>query len=102
MTNLIDLQKRICDEREKRGFGNDPIQIAVLLAEEVGEIASEIKRLWSKNYGEFSVDRLKDEISDAFVILVALASQFDVDIEKAVQQKFFDKDANREWKSAVD
>ena len=102
MSNLIDIQKRIADEREKRGFVTDPIKIAVLLSEEVGEIASEIKRLWSRNYDEFSVDRLKEEISDTFVILAALANQFDIDIEEAVQEKFFGKDANRDWKSVVE
>ena len=100
MTSLLDLQKRIADEREKRGFVTDPVKLAVLLSEEVGEIASEIKRLWSKNYDPFCVDRLEAEIADTFVVLVALADQFDIDIEEAVERKFFDKDAQREWKSS--
>ena len=100
MTNLTDLQKRIADERGKRGFVTDPVKLAVLLTEEVGEIASELKRLWSKNYDEFSAGRLKEEIADAFVILTALADQFDIDIEEAIEGKFFDKDAQREWKSS--
>ena len=84
MTNLTDLQKRIADERGKRGFVTDPVKLAVLLSEEIGEIASELKRLWSINYDEFRADRLKEEVADTFVILVALANQFDIDIEEAV------------------
>lgn len=102
MTDLANLQRRIAEERGKRGFVTDPVKLAVLLTEEVGEIASELKRLWSKNYDEFSADRLKEEIADTFVILAALADQFDIDIEAAVEGKFFGKDARREWKSSRD
>ena len=102
MADLTALQGRITEERGKRGFVTDPVKLGVLLTEEVGEIASELKRLWSKNYDEFRADRLQEEIADAFVILAALADQFDIDIEKAVEAKFFGKDAQREWKSAQD
>ena len=100
MTNLTNLQERIARERENRGFVTDPVKLAVLLSEEVGEIASEIKRLWSKNYDQFCANRLEEEIADAFVVLSALANQFDIDLENAIERKFFDKDAQREWKSA--
>ena len=80
----------------------DPVKIHVLLSEEIGEIASEIKRLWSKNYGDFSRDQLKEEIADVFVLLAALATQFDIDIEEAVVEKFFQKDSTKEWKSAIE
>ena len=100
MTNLTDLQRRIAAERGKRGFVTDPVKLAVLLSEEIGEIASELKRLWSINHDEFRADRLKEEVADTFVILVALANQFDIDIEEAVEGKFFGKDAQREWKSS--
>ncbi len=101
MSRLADLQKAISETRSKRGFVTDPVKLHLLLTEEVGEIASEIKRLWSANYGDFSRDRLQEEIADAFVLLVALATQFDIDIEEAVADKFFQKDGVREWQSAV-
>ena len=100
MNRLLDIQKRIARERENRGFVTDPVKLAVLLSEEVGEIASEIKRLWSKNYDQFCADRLEQEIADAFVVLAALADAFDIDIAEAVEGKFFNKDGQREWKSA--
>ena len=102
MSALAALQKSITRTRAERGFVTDPVKIHVLLSEEVGEIASEIKRLWSKNYGDFNRDQLKEEIADVFVLLAALAAQFDIDIEEAVVAKFFQKDSGREWKSARD
>ena len=101
MSDLADLQKAITKTRADRGFVNDPTQLHVLLSEEVGEIASEIKTLWSKNYDDFSQDRLKEEIADAFVLLSALAAEFDIDIEQGVVEKFFQKDGRRNWKSAI-
>ena len=89
MSELADLQKAISRTRADRGFVTDPVKLHVLLSEEIGEIASEIKRLWSKNYGDFDRDRLKDEIADVLVLLAALAAEFDIDIEEAVVEKFF-------------
>lgn len=80
----------------------DPAKLQVLLSEEIGEIASEIKGLGSQNYDEFSQARLKEEIADVIVLLVALADQFDIDIEQAVVEKFFEKDGLRKWKSAIE
>ena len=101
MSELAELQKTISRTRADRGFVTDPVKIQVLLSEEIGEIASEIKRLWSKNYGDFNRDQLKEKIADVFVLLAALATQFDIDIEDAVGEKFFQKDSTREWKSAM-
>ncbi len=97
---FAELQKKISETRTKRGFVTDPIKIHLLLSEEVGEIASELKRLWSQNYDEFSRERLQDEIADTFVLLTALANTFEIDIEQAVINKFFEKDGARNWKSA--
>jgi NTP pyrophosphatase (non-canonical NTP hydrolase) len=46
--------------------------------------------------------RLGDEIADVFVLLAAIAEKFDIDIEQAVAEKFFQKDGLREWKSAIE
>jgi NTP pyrophosphatase (non-canonical NTP hydrolase) len=100
MKDLSEIQRQIGEARKKRGFVTDPTKIQILLTEEIGEISSELKRLWSMNYGEFNPDRLSDEIADAFVLLCALALEFDIDIGQAVESKFFSKDAARRWKSA--
>ena len=87
------------DQSEARLLDRPP-EDSLMLTEEVGEIASELKPLWSNNYGDFDPARLQDEIADAFVLLSALATRFDIDIETAVTKKFFQKDSLRPWKSA--
>lgn len=100
MTSLTDLQARITETRSIRGFTTDPVHLVVLLAEELGEVAREVKKRWSPNYGDFEPERLAPELADTFVLLSALASEAGVDLERAVDQKFFTDDAERSWRSA--
>lgn len=100
MATLPELQARIAAKREERGFGNDPLTLHLLLSEEVGEVAHELKRSVSVNYEPFEVECLADELADTFVVLSALATAFDIDIEAAVEAKFFGKDSARRWRSA--
>ena len=88
------------ETRASRGFTSDPVQLVVLLAEEVGEIAREVKKTWSVNYDGFEADRLASELADAFVLITALASGAGIDLETAVENKFFSADAKRRWRSA--
>ena len=99
MSELADLQRAISEVRAERGFVTDPVKIQVLLSEEIGEIASQIKRLWSVNYDDFDRSQLEEEIADVFVLLTALANRFEIDIEQAVVRKFFEKDSKRTWRS---
>ena len=99
MANLVEIQERIKTMRAQRGFVTDPLKIQLLLTEEVGEISAELKRLWSTNYDAFDKDSLAEEIADVFTLLAALASAFEIDLEQAVESKFFLKDGNREWRT---
>lgn len=78
MTDLATLQSDITTERRTRGFTTDPLRLLTLLTEE----------------------RLAPEPADAFVLLRALASEFGVDLESSVLEKFFGVDADRSWQSA--
>jgi NTP pyrophosphatase (non-canonical NTP hydrolase) len=98
--DVYELQTKIVAERRDRGFVTDPLKLHVLLTEEVGEVAGELKRLWSSNYPEFDRARLADEVADVFCALVALANEFDIDIEAAVEYKFFVGDRQRTWVTA--
>lgn len=100
MSELKTLQESIVNTRKERGFVTDPLKLQILLTEEVGEISAELKRLWSNNYDDFSKERVANEIADTFVLLSALASEFDIDLETAVEQKFFKADSNRKWATA--
>ena len=100
MTSLQKLTQKIVETRARRGFVTDPLKIQLLLTEEIGEISAALKRTWSANYDPFDKNDLAEEIADAFVLLIALADQFDIDISEAVEKKFFEKDTNRKWKTA--
>ena len=100
MPELTELQSLIVKVRSERGFTTDPVRIYALLNEEVGEIGGELKKTWSPNYDGFDPSKLADELADAMVLLCALASEFDVELESAVRAKFIDKDSQRHWASA--
>ena len=78
----------------------EPLKIFTLLNEEIGEVAKELKREWSKNYEGFSTDKLADEIADVQVCLCALANQYNIDIETSVKKKFIKADSERVWKTS--
>lgn len=63
MTDLARLQREIEAMRRERGFATDPAQLLALIVEELGEVASELKRTWSRNYDAFDVVRLAPELA---------------------------------------
>ncbi|MGH9194594.1 MAG: MazG nucleotide pyrophosphohydrolase domain-containing protein [Acidimicrobiia bacterium] len=101
MTDLATLQQAIAEVRSQRGFTNDPLRIFTLLNEEIGEVAGELKKSWSPNYGPPDTAKLAEELVDCLVALCALASSKDIDLEAGLEEKFFGKGTNRKWASAV-
>lgn len=100
MAELTELQRAIAQVRADRGFTNDPLRIFTLLNEEVGEVARELKKSWSPNYGPPDEERIANELADCLVALCALATVSGVDLEAALQAKFFVEDGARDWASA--
>ncbi len=100
MSDLRELQRRVVQMRAQRGFTTDPLRVFALLTEEIGEIAGQVKRTWSKNYPEFDKQDLADEVSDSIVLLLALADCFEIDAATAVENKFFGRDGQRKWETA--
>jgi len=96
---LFELQEMIHKKREDRGFVMEPLKIFTLLTEEIGEVAAELKKGWSVNYEKLDINKLAEEIADVQVCLIALANQYDIDINSAVINKFLEKDSRRFWKS---
>ncbi len=96
--DLGELRERVANVRAERGFTTDPVRVLTLLVEEVGEVARELKRTWSPNYDAFSVERLASELADVQTLLLALAHEYDIDLEAAVMAKL-ERDGEREWKS---
>ena len=101
MADLLELQALVHEVRQARGFTMEPLKIFALLNEEVGEVATELKRTWSPNYAGFSQEALADELADVLVCLLALANQFEIDLEQTLVDKLVNKDSHREWKSAA-
>ncbi len=95
------MQALIERTRTARGFTTEPLRIFTLLNEEVGEVAAELKKTWSPNYDDLVLDDLADELADVFVLVSALASNFDIDLETAVRRKFIEADSRRRWATAV-
>lgn len=100
MRSLADLQREIDAIRSERGFTKDPLRVYALLNEEIGEVAHELKKAWSPNYGAQRHEQLADELADCFVALCALASAHSIDLSAAVERKFFAKDGQRVWTSS--
>ena len=97
---MNSLQRRIVEKRAERGFTTEPLEVFTLLQEEVGEIAGELKKTWSPNYDAFDPEKLGEEIADCLGLLAALADRFGIDLEEALERKFFEKDSGREWRSS--
>ncbi|HKK68387.1 MAG TPA: nucleotide pyrophosphohydrolase [Bacteroidales bacterium] len=75
----------------------DELTNFTILVEEVGELA----RIFSRQYGEQSAKskesslNLEDEMGDVLWILIALANQTGIDLEKALKASI-DKKSNRD------
>ena len=78
------MEKEIHLIRKERGFTMEPLKIFTLLNEEIGEVASELKKQWSKNYDDLSIEKLSEELADVQVCLCALANQYEINLESAV------------------
>lgn len=94
---IRELQTRVDEWIKKYGirYFSELTNIAVLM-EEVGELA----RLMARKYGDQSFktgecDNTEEEIADILWVLVCIANQTGIDMEKAVL-KNFEKKTNRD------
>jgi NTP pyrophosphatase (non-canonical NTP hydrolase) len=89
MGDLKTLQDRIAKTRAELGFNNDPLQLQVLLVEEVGEVSKELRQLWASETRQLDSEALANELADVFIYLTSIASSFEIDLGEAVERKFF-------------
>ena len=90
MTEVKELQKQctetidICDRNMKHEHDIDTTIIHFL--EELGELA---RIIFNDKIGRDILDKnkLAEELADIFILLSHLANQYDVDLEKAVEDK---------------
>jgi NTP pyrophosphatase (non-canonical NTP hydrolase) len=98
LKSLRSLQKKVGEIRKKRGFTQDPERALILLVEEVGEVAQQLKRSWSPNYDTFSNSAIAEELADVLFVLLGLSDLLKIDIAEALKKKTA-SDSNRTWKS---
>ena len=88
--DLNTLQKKVDDWIKKYGIRYfDELTNMAQLSEEVGEVA----RIISRTYGEQSIKKneelndLGEELADVLFVLLCLANQTGIDLEKSFEQK---------------
>lgn len=99
-TTLKDLQKYVNDMIEIRGFSKEtPQDVMLLLTEEVGELAKEIRKsrkyyLDTNKNNELDVE---GEIADVFIYILSMCRVMNVNLLEAFKNKE-EKNCKREWK----
>ena len=99
-TTLKDLQKYVNDMIEIRGFSKEtPQDVMLLLTEEVGELAKEIRKsrkyyLDTNKNNELDVE---GEIADVFIYILSMCRVMNVNLLEAFKNKE-SKNCKREWK----
>lgn len=87
---------------EAKGFSQDLPLNVMLLVEEVGEVAKEVRRLTKAQKAGFdegvlvATAHLREELADCLAFVVKLANYAQIDLEEAYVQKMR-YNMNREW-----
>ena len=90
---LNELVRHVEAKRVERRFEDHDEMLLVLLTEEVGEIANEIRKHWK---GKGDSARVTAELIDAITYTLRLAHRLGVDVETAIREKE-EENAQREW-----
>lgn len=91
--SLNRLSAHVDQKRKERGFKDRDEMLALLLSEEVGEIAKELRKSWK---GLGNPQDMGMEIIDALTYVLRLGCCFSVDMESALREKE-SLNAERDW-----
>ena len=96
---IQDFQKYVKEMKAERGFKVEPIYECCLLAEEVGELISAIrKNTKGGSIGSGSVvGNVKLELADVLIYVCSLANIHGIDLEEAFREKE-EINKQRTWK----
>lgn len=89
-SSVADLQKYIKDMIKVRGFKTSLLERMCLLAEEVGELAKEVRKTDNNlavDIGKEYSSNLEHEITDVFIYLMGMCELLDIDIVKTLKAK---------------
>ena len=99
-SSLSDIQEYINKMIEERGFDKETKQdVMLLLTEEIGELAKEVRKSTNIKMDEKQSrqEKLSDEIADVFMYVLAMCRVANVDLLEALVEKE-KKNLNRTWK----
>lgn len=99
-TSLKEIQEYINDMIEVRGFDKEtPQDIMLLLTEEIGELAKEVRKTTNIKIEEKAKKKidLEGEIADVFMYILAMCRVNKIDLLNALKNKE-KKNYKREWK----
>ncbi len=91
---LTELQAHIKGLVDEKHWTKDPNEVFVRFAEEVGELAKELRKKWK--LGPAASATAAGELADVLFYLCDLANHFDVDLERAVRGKLRENEG-RTW-----
>ncbi len=99
-SSVEELQKYIKDMIETRNFRTSLLERMILLTEEIGELAKEVRKtdnnLLVDSHKEYN-SSLENEMTDVFICLMGIYELLDVDLVQALKNK--EKlNFKREWK----
>jgi len=92
---LADWQNFVRDLVEAKHWTKEPNEVFIRFAEEVGELAKEMRKKWK--LGAEAAPSAAGELADVFMYLVDLANHFGVDLDQAVRDKL-KVNEGRTWK----
>ena len=99
-TSLKQLQTYVDEMVNIRGFADEtPQDCLLLLTEELGELAKEVRKSHTRIKNDTAKNNTKDlngEIGDVLMMLLALCRSLDVDLLKAFKDKEL-VNCNRNW-----
>ena len=99
-SSLNDVQEYINKMLKERGFeGQSRKDIMLLLTEEVGELAKEVRKSTNMKIDQKEVrkDELSDEIADVFIYILSTCSEANINLLDALKNKEL-KNMKRVWK----
>jgi len=85
--SLKELQQRIRELEESKGWVNPPDAKITFLVEEMGEVAKWVRQSRGKGLSEDEKEELGFELADVLQHLISLANEFKIDLERSIQKK---------------
>lgn len=93
---LAELQSFVAALVAEKGWSKDPNEILILLTEEVGEVAKEVRHSWKRGHDAVR-PAIGAEMADVLMYLLDLANTYGVDLEQAMRDKVAVNDTRTEF-----